>query len=306
MQFNFDSESWNQWQEMIERIAAMQSEMLKVSLSPAIKQIQESVDQITKQHRKILQDSIKPMVEQIGESTKKLSDLNKISGFQTLLETIAKEAEEMPEHVDKVHAYLAQQGWFVPFHMAPISKFREYSVFIDNKEYELIERDLQDYIRTNFNFIKSSAKKQFPNRYRIIDTAIKAHENGNYLLSIPTLLAQADGMFSELIDKTFYSNKESDLEDIRRRLLKKLASKGHPTNTSSLGYLLIKQLQEKSVLHDNFDEFEKRKAQNSEVNSLNRNYILHGKDLSYDTEPNGLRAIALIGLLCDCKDTLSP
>lgn len=305
MQFNFDNESWNQWQKMLERIAAMQSEMLKVSLTPAIKQIQESVDQITKQHTKILQDSIKPMMEQIEKSTKRLSDLNKISGFQALLETIAREAEEIPEHVDKVHAYLAQQGWFVPFHMAPISKFREYSVLIDNEEYDRIEKDLQDYIRTNFNFIRSSSKMHFANRYRIIDSAIEAHENGNYLLSIPTLLAQADGMFSELIDKTFYSNNESDLEDIRRRLLKKLAAKGHPTNTSSLGYLLIKQLQEKSVLHENFDEFEKRKIQNTEVNPMNRNYILHGKDLSYDTEPNGLRAIALIGLLCDCKDTLS-
>lgn len=134
---------------------------------------------------------------------------------------------------------------------------------------------------------------------------MEAHEKKNYLLSIPTLLAQADGMFSELIDKTFYSNKKSDLEDIRRRILKKLAQNNHPTSTSSLGYLLIKQLQEKSIIHENFEEFEKNRN-NGLINSpLNRNYILHGKDLNYDSEANSLRTIALIGLLCDCKETFS-
>ncbi|MEX1013925.1 MAG: hypothetical protein WDZ80_02075, partial [Candidatus Paceibacterota bacterium] len=283
--------NWIDWQKLIHKIAEQQSQIIKPTITPAIKQIQETVNRIAEQQARVAQNALKPLIDQFTESSKVMSAINisKLPEFQALLETVAKEVEEIPEYVDNVHAYLAQQGWFVPFHLAPISIFKEYFFLIENEEHEQIEHDLQNFITENISFIRSSVKKEFLKRFRIIDTAIRAHENGEYILSIPTLLAQADGMFSELIDMTFFSNKDSDLEEIRRRLLQRLAKKNHPTNTLSLGYLLIKQLQEKSIIHENFSEFERSKNKSFIKNPLNRNYILHGKDLEYDTEANSLR-----------------
>lgn len=300
-------DNWNDWQKLMQQIAEQQAQILKPTITPAIKQIQETVNRIAEQQKRIAQNAIKPLIDQVTESAKRISAINisKLPEFQALLETIAKEVEEIPEYIDNVHAYLAQQGWFVPFHLAPVSIFKEYFFLIENEEHEQIEQDLQTFITENISFIRNSVKREFPNRFRIIDAAIQAHENGEYILSIPTLLAQADGMFSELIDMTFYSNKESDLVEVRRRLLQRLAKKNHPTNTLSLGYLLLKQLQEKSIIHENFSEFEKSKNESFIKNPLNRNYILHGKDLEYDTIANSLRMISLIGMLCDCNQTLS-
>lgn len=302
-----NGDAWNNWQRLMQKIAANQLQNLKPTLSPAIKQIQETVKQLSEHQAKEIKKSIKPLVDQFAESAQIISkaNLKNLPAFQALLETIAKEVKELPEYVDDVHAYLARQGWFVPFRMAHLSIFKEYSILIRNEEHERIEQDLQVFITENIPFIKSSVQREYPNRLNIIALAIQAHEKEEYVLSIPTLLAQADGMFSELIDKTFYSNKKSDLEDIRRRLLKRLAKKNHPHNTSSLGYLLIKQLKEKSIIHEDFDEFEKNKKDSFNKNPLNRNYILHGKDLLYGTKANSLRTISLIGLLADCKKTLT-
>jgi len=85
--------------------------------------------------------------------------------------------------------------------------------------------------------------------------------------------------------------------------LEKLAENGHPTSTTSLSYLLIKQFEVKSLLHENFSEIEKRKNKNPSLNPLNRHTILHGRDIDYANEANSLRTIALIGLLCNCKDS---
>src|SRR5699024_4217196 len=248
---------------------------LNSALAPAMKEIQ-------KYSNKIAQHSFKSFLNEHNKLINRLSalpHLTNLDKFRALLKTIAEEAEEIPKHVDKVHSYLANQAWFVLFHLAPFNAFKEYARLIDNEEHEVIEQHLQNFIKENIPAIRMGVKKQFPDRYRIIETAFEAHKRENYILSIPTLLAQADGMFSDLVDKTFYSNDEKELEDNRKRLQKRLAKNGHPRSTSSLGYLLIKQLFEENIINEDFGEFEIRNNGDNETESLNRHYILHGKAL---------------------------
>lgn len=259
---------------MIKRMQDSQMEALRSSLSPLLKGIREDFS------------------------------LGQTEEFKKLLETIEKEAEELPEYVNKIHSYFAKRGLFISFYSASIHSFKLYAELIDEEEHELIEEKIRSYVENKIPEIESSLKKEFPERHRIIKAVLEAHSDKNYILSIPTLLAQADGMFSDLLEKTFYSNDEKELEDIRRRLLKKLAENGHPHNTSSLGFLLVKQLQEKSIIHEDFNDFKKNKN-DFESEPLNRNYILHGKTLNYDTKVNSLKTIALVGLLCDCKKTFT-
>lgn len=88
---NNDSESWNEWQKIMSKIAAKQSKMLQASLAPAIKQIEESVNQMMQQHSEALQNSLEPLVKQMQESTSNFIEIGKLSGFKALLQTIEKE-----------------------------------------------------------------------------------------------------------------------------------------------------------------------------------------------------------------------
>lgn len=283
-QINFDGFFPKYLQELSKKVQESQAKLVNPPLAEAMKEIQRISNQAVEIN---------------------IGGINRLKGFQELLETIAKETKELPEHVDKVHSYFAQKGWFVPFNDTSLKAFKVYSKLIDREEHDLIETKLQNYIRKQIPVINNNVEKYFPKRHRIIDAALEAHSKNNYILSIPTLLAQADGMFSDLLDKTFFTNNENELKNIDKRILKKLAQNGHPASTSSLGYLLVKQLQEKSIIHEDYHEFEDRDNINADNEPLNRNYILHGKALKYDNEPNSLRTISLVGLLCDCKETFT-
>lgn len=269
------------------------------------KKLREAAQKMAAQSIKI-EKTLAPISAQLQEIQKKFAsisiDLN-LDKYKALFEALAEEAKNIPDRVDTIYSYLAQRGWFVPFHFADFGAFKKYEELIKNDEHEIIENDIQQYIKNHTSNFKHQAKKHFPDRFKILSSAFEAHENQKYELSIPVLLAQADGMFEELIGTTFYSNKEKQLKKIKRRLLEKLAENGHPTSTTSLSYLLLKQFEEESLLHENFSEIEKRKNNNPSFNPLNRNTILHGRDIDYANEANSLRTIALIGLLCNCKDS---
>jgi hypothetical protein len=135
-----------------------------------------------------------------------------------------------------------------------------------------------------------------------VNSAIQAHHQKEFILSIPTLLAQADGMFYEIMNTGFYSNKKKDLEKIRRRILEKLSENGSKANTSSFGFFMVSQLKEENILHQSYSKT--TAGPFGDETPFNRHMILHGQDLNYDTEINSLKAIALIGFLSDCKDIL--
>jgi hypothetical protein len=228
-----------------------------------------------------------------------------IEQFKVFTEVLKEEAKHIPKVVDKVNRYLADRGWFVPFHYAGFSIFEEYEQLINEERHDLIETKTQDYITKNFPKIKSQAERYFDKRYSILNSAFEAKKHQNFELSIPVLLAQADGMFEELIGTTFYSNNEKHLRKTKKNLLANLAKSDHPKSTNSLSYLLLKQLGEKSLLHEDYEKVDNRIDRNPNLNPLNRNKILHGKDLMYGTEPNSLRSISLIGLLCSCKEVFN-
>jgi hypothetical protein len=183
---------------MIKKIHASQLEILNKSLAPLLKEIRVEYN------------------------------LGQTEEFKKLLETIEQEASEIPPYVNKVHSYFAEIGWFVPFYSSSLKIFKQYANLIDQGKHELIEDNIRNYIRGKFLEIERNIEEVFPDRHKIIKTALDAHKYENYILAIPTLLAQADGMFSDLLDETFYTNDANKLEDIRRRLLTRFAKNGHP------------------------------------------------------------------------------
>ncbi|MCP9292728.1 hypothetical protein [Gracilimonas sediminicola] len=269
------------------------------------KKLREAAQKMAAQSINI-SNAFTPIHEQLQEIQRNLASISfdfNLEKYNALFEALAEEAKNIPDRVDTIYAYLAKRGWFVPFHFADFGVFKRYEALINNGEHEVIENDVQQYIKDHLSVFKHQCQKFYPERNKIISSAFEAHVEGKYELSIPVFLAQGDGIFEELIGTTFYSNDEKKLKKIKRNLLARLAENGHPTSTTSLSYLLLKQLEEESLLHENFSEIEKRKNHDPNLNPLNRHTILHGRDVDYASEANSLRTIALIGLLCSCKDS---
>jgi len=271
------------------------------------KELREEAKEIASKSISInLDQAMAPISAQLKEMRERIESISielNFEKYQTLFETIEQETKNIPDRVDTIYSYLAQRGWFIPFHFAGLNAFKRYESLIENKKHKIIEKELQKYIKDHQKSFKLQAERYFPKRFKILSSAFDAHDNEQYELSIPVFLAQADGMFVELIETTFYSNDKDILRKTKANLLEKLAKNGHPKSTNSLGYLLLKQFAEKSLLHESFEEIEKRKNNDPELNPLNRNTILHGRDIEYANEANSLRTIALIGLLSNCKDS---
>lgn len=225
--------------------------------------------------------------------------------IQETLQVVAQTFQKLPEDTRQAQEYLARRGWFISLRYLPLSRIGWIARHAERGNHDEIEEYILDHARVLVQSTSEKVEELYPHRSDILEQAIDAHESGKYAVSIPTMLAQADGMFFEITGKTFFSNEGDKLEDTRRRLLTALHEAGEDTTASTLAHLMVRQLHEESTMHENFDEAGREPMSSSDDGPLNRHYVLHGLTTDYDTEENSLRAVALVDLLCDTKDTLT-
>jgi hypothetical protein len=87
-----------------------------------------------------------------------------------------------------------------------------------------------DYARHRLSHVEEQIHKGWPERAPIIREALSAHRHHRYALSIPTLLAQADGMAGEVLGVSVYGRKGGEPQArkaYRKRISPKFAD-AHP------------------------------------------------------------------------------
>ncbi len=114
----------------------------------------------------------------------------------------------------------------------------------------------------------------------IIADALKAHREGRFHLSIPVLLAQADGVVHDSFKRQLFSKQTKfnlagltdsfPVEDFRAIFM-------------AAFYVDTPLTRNTKELPEGFD-------------GLNRHAVLHGTDPGYGTEINGLRAVSILNL----------
>jgi len=77
----------------------------------------------------------------------------------------------------------------------------------------------QSAILNNFDYLWGKAVEQFPNRGFAIEPAAIAHLCGDYALSIPVFLSQAEGMISDLTQAELFSKTNKKLRMSRMLLV---------------------------------------------------------------------------------------
>ncbi|NJP10245.1 MAG: hypothetical protein HC866_12835 [Leptolyngbyaceae cyanobacterium RU_5_1] len=99
-------------------------------------------------------------------------------------------------------------GWYPDENMT-IGFMREVGEALASKQSTEACRQLFLYFTESLSRIEVELSSLCPDRAHIIKSAFEAHRRGEYILSVPVLLAQADGICQEKINKEIYSKKKS-------------------------------------------------------------------------------------------------
>jgi hypothetical protein len=114
----------------------------------------------------------------------------------------------------------------------------------------------------------------FPLRARILRDAFEAHATGKYTLSVPAMLAQADGILFDLT-KQIYFMPSGD----RTRLRSAIGGAKTDFEREVLKTLLLPG---------------KLRENDRSENTLSRHLVMHGQNLSYANEISSLKCISLL------------
>jgi hypothetical protein len=233
--------------------------------------------------QKSLQDMMKPVanINKVIEAA--LLPLGKqIETFQNafapIIAALALAVEQMPEKNRQALMILAENGWYLDpdfsfgTHLEMANKFFSGSTVEANNAF-------CDYFDSRITEIDLDLNKQLPARGRLLSLAFHAHRAGNYALSIPVFLAQADGICKEITGEQLYS---------RRNGMPKLASILLTPDMSPLSKSFLAPIVEPMPISASAIEREQMD------NILNRNAILHGESTDYDNRLNSCRAISLL------------
>ena len=139
---------------------------------------------------------------------------------------------------------------------------------------------MSEKIRDKLEDIEADLCAAFPSRSPILREAFEAHRQARFNLSVPVLIAQADGIWHDRCKKSVFTRKrESAVDEVLKR------------PTAHTAARLVQALRGGDwplTLNQN-----KRKRK-SDFSQLNRHQVLHGEATDYGTEVNSLKAISFI------------
>jgi len=200
-----------------------------------------------------------------------------LEGVPIVLGAALAASEAVPERIRVGLMRMADYGWYLDSELTA-RQFFAIADRLGGRESTAAERLLAKYFRSNAERICTQSGTQFPERRAIIQSALLAHRERNFNASIPTILAQVDGICSETLGcQLFTQNKKAlrrDVQEVFRR---------DPIQRALLAPIISPTPISRPV-----------RPKQVPV-TLNRHAVLHGLSLDYGTETNSLRVISLLG-----------
>lgn len=201
---------------------------------------------------------------------------------------LSQTLKDLPSQLQFAVLRMAKQGWFYDFDI-PIQDLWEIEEGLENNALSAsADKRLCDYFEGRASSILISLSNKYPRRAHILTAAFDAHWRDQYILSIPVLLAQTDGISKDALGGHFF-RRESDKKQPGKR---RPAAAAYADNiedpiTKSLLAILTE-------IHPiNASENEREKG----AEAFNRHLILHGISVEYGTKTNSLKTISLINYI---------
>ena len=225
---------------------------------------------------------LSPFTKQIQQYQKALSGI-----ISPAFEELQRSFKELPPKIQEAVLLLAQHGWYIDFNM-PLPSLWELKKAISSGEVEEVDKALVKHFESKLDEVEKSFGAKFPHRSHIMSSAIKAHRNGEYFLSIPIFLAQTDGICKEVVDQYLFMKK-----DRKPRIAIYVEQVAADTYKAALLSPLATSTPISASEHEREEGF----------NLLNRHMVLHGESLDYGNKINSLKAISLINYVSQALET---
>ena len=239
------------------------------------------------------QSAIAPLIEKMQRRHEAIKD-----AMRPLVEMMQKSSQVRPA----VMAYLIDCGWFVTMDF-PIGWFVHLEEWRVAGQHDEVEAAMSRFARGQADETERLLGERFPARTAILADAFAAHRERRYTLSIPVLLAQADGIGCEILGRPrqFFKSK-------RPKALKgKLAEFelfGEPYTPWGVFAEMLGQLDGNLSIEVDTDRRDERRRIEEWFCPLNRHGVLHGIDTDYPSEANSLRCVLLLRYLLDADRIL--
>jgi hypothetical protein len=192
---------------------------------------------------------------------------------------------------DTIRQYLAERGWYVGASLTARQLALLKRAISEGGHDAEIEKFMVEHVRSHLNDIEQSAVGAFPDRAQVLTEALAAHRAGTYSLSIPCLLAQADGIAFNILDAFAFTNHAGSIAATTQEFID--AEIPDPSTMSSYVGILLESAGMRLPTHVR----DERQRAGAPVSSLNRHGVMHGIDTDYANEANSLRVVSLINLL---------
>lgn len=219
---------------------------------------------------------------------------DKIQFTQEQINQVNKVAEEIKEILPDYQAAMIKHGWITSLFqnknfMEKIIKIEKSNTkekalkLIDKEVFKFYDKQKMEKMTRVFSFSKVLSKRSY-----IVEDILWAHKKEKYTLTIPTLLAQVEGLIAEANEHNGQMN-----YDKMKKYLEELIVREEKTNYfGKYDSEIVKSFVE-NVLLVKFHHGGEIKS------NLSRHAVLHGGDVSYWNKKNSLRLIMLIDYLQD-------
>jgi hypothetical protein len=196
---------------------------------------------------------------------------------------------ELPIRTRDALLILGMHGWYLDFKM-PLSKLWKFQKAFSKGNAEDAEKALADYFEGRLNEIEISISERFPHRAHFVRAAFDAHRRKEYVLSIPVLFAQSDGMCKESVNQYLF---------VKRGKKPGTAVYVEQVASDTFRAALLSPLAQ--TLPISASEGQTPRSSNA----LNRHTVLHGVSLDYGNRINSLKAISLLNYLAQVLENES-
>ncbi len=189
-----------------------------------------------------------------------------------------KVIKQLPERQRVVLGLLANDGWYLEPEMG-LADLSEAISFYKSNNFQKAREILCRHFTSASEAFFARLSEQFPERTEILDAAIGAHSRGEYALSVPVFLAQADGICAEIAGIQLYSKQNGSPKLASNQTIKNL----EPL-TAPFFYPLVVGTPVTAS----------QKEQSAYTDASNRHAVLHGEVSDYNTQINSCRALSLL------------
>jgi len=231
-------------------------------------------------------DAFKNFAESLSKQVTEIEKAVVRFDFGDIIEIVQKNLDAAAPAYKDALLELGNHGWYISQDMTTSATLQLAKGFKQGNPNADIA--LEKFFEDKLDEIESNLVGKFPDRAKAIAAAFRAHRQGEYFLSIPVLLAQADGICIEIAKESLF-------------MRSKTKNDGSPQTADYVVRLGASSFMDAllSPLSTNLPIAFSQKQRAPGFTYLNRHVVMHGESSDYGTKTNSLKAISLLNYVAE-------